>query len=115
VREAAPKTVWWKKKRWIASLLFVLLAAYPLSFILACWVTMRLHPVEHGWEYDLFGRAFRPVGIALIESPHAVRNIVYRMAEVGAPDGVTFERNYDNGVMWIGEDYTYTLLYYPRW
>ena len=75
----------------------------------------RLDPSQHRWEYDLFGSAYRPVAIALIESPHAVRNVVHWLAALGVPDHVTFERNDDNGVMWVGEDDTYTLLDYRRW
>lgn len=111
-----PRRHWWRRKRWIAALLLTIALAYPLSFVPAFWVATRL---DHGSaEFQFLCRFYRPMAIVLIESPHAFRNCIYWAVERGTPEGVTFARNYDHGVMWRGPGdspgsyYTYTLLWY---
>ena len=110
--DANPTRHWWQKKRLIAALVILFILSYPLSFIPACWTMMRLDGWKDRAQMRLMGLLYRPIAIALIESPHPVRNCVYWTVELGAPEGVAFERNYDRGVMWSYPGGTYTLLYY---
>ena len=109
----APKRPWWRKKRWLAAGLLLVALSYPLSFVPAMWVATRLSVrPERQAELSFLGWLYRPIAIALIESPHPLRNGVYWIIELGAPDNIEFAKGYDRGVMWSGPSFTYTLLWY---
>jgi len=81
------KRHWWRKRRWWAvAFTAVLLFAYPLSFLLACWTLLRINPVEHPHKWNAIVAFYRPAAELLKASPVPVRHFVNRAASLGKPD-----------------------------
>ena len=76
----------WRKKRWRAAAALWLVAAYPLSFVPACWVLMRIRPASHPTGWQAIRRFHAPTGVALASSPRAVQAVALRLVALGKPD-----------------------------
>lgn len=112
-----PKRPWWRKKRAIAAGLLWLMLWYPLSFAPAMWIATRLPlgPGGRTTEFAFLSWLYRPVAMALVESPEPVRDAVFFVGELGNPAG-RFMRN-SPGVVWVrfdpppGEPHSATLFW----
>ncbi len=87
---------------WIAVALVVVLAAYPLSFGPACWITSR---AEHGAE--LVPIVYRPVTWGLsVGSTSVLDRVILWYARIGAARGwswqvVLNDRSMELGWEWV--------------
>lgn len=80
---------WWRRRRiWAGAAMVVL--SYPLSFVPACWVLMRIAPpYSNPRSYAALRWTYRPAAAALKACPEPVRNAVRRAVDWGAPDGMS--------------------------
>lgn len=85
----SPKRPRWRKKRWQAAAALAAALAYPLSFVPACWVLMRVAPDVRSAEWQAIAVLYEPLAELLLASPQPVQDAAAGVVNVWATDGVT--------------------------
>jgi len=82
---------WWQRRRVIvtAAVVAALVLAYPLSFVPACWVLMRIDPNVQWRQWEFFRDAYEPVADVVMASPTSIQDWVAIAISVGQPDGTS--------------------------
>lgn len=83
-----PRKPWWRRKRAIALASVLIVLAYPLSFVPACWVLMRTDPMTDVFPFLVIREIHRPTAAVLKVCPESVRDAVRGLIDLGSPDGL---------------------------
>lgn len=81
-----PTPPWWRRKRWQVAAVLAVLFGYPLSFVPACWILVRLDPKTRSAQWAILREAYRPAATVLTTCPDDLQAAVCTAANLGSAD-----------------------------